>query len=67
MMRPFPRLSAGRRETLSTNLWLIPTIEVLCAVALFVRHLRETVAPTEAGSSCPRGSSAEARTRRAKS
>jgi uncharacterized membrane protein len=35
MMRPFPRLSAWRREALRTNLWLIPTLEVLCAVALF--------------------------------
>ena len=35
MMRPFPRLSAWRREALRTNLWLIPTLEVLCAVVLF--------------------------------
>ena len=34
-MRAFPRLSAWRGEALRTNLWLVPTAEVLCAVALF--------------------------------
>ena len=30
-----PRLSAWRRDSLRTNLWLIPTVEVVGAVALF--------------------------------
>jgi len=30
-----PHTSAWRRETLRTNLWLVPTIEVVCAAALF--------------------------------
>ncbi len=30
-----PRLSAWRRDSLRTNLWLIPTVEVIGAVALF--------------------------------
>jgi len=33
--RLFPRPSEWRRETLRTNLWLVPTIEVLIAVGLF--------------------------------
>jgi uncharacterized membrane protein len=33
---PLPRASAWRRESLRTNLWLLPTIEIVLAVALFV-------------------------------
>jgi len=35
MRRLLPRPSEWRRESLRTNLWLVPTIEVLVAVALF--------------------------------
>ncbi len=35
MSRLVPRSSAWRGEALRTNLWLVPTGEVLCAVALF--------------------------------
>jgi uncharacterized membrane protein len=35
-MRPqLPLPSAWRREALRTNLWLVPTVEIVCAVALF--------------------------------
>jgi len=34
-MLRFPRLPAWRREALRTTLWVVPTIEVLLAVALF--------------------------------
>ncbi len=33
--------SEWRREALRTNLWLVPTIEVVAAVALFVAHVRD--------------------------
>jgi uncharacterized membrane protein len=35
MKRSLPRLSAWRREAMRTNLWLVPTAEILVAVALF--------------------------------
>jgi len=35
MRRLLPRPSEWRRESLRTNLWLVPTIEVVIAVALF--------------------------------
>ncbi|TMK88792.1 MAG: DUF2254 domain-containing protein [Actinobacteria bacterium] len=35
MRRRFPRPSEWRRESLRTNLWLVPTVEVLLAVGLF--------------------------------
>ncbi|MHB8465841.1 MAG: DUF2254 domain-containing protein [Acidimicrobiales bacterium] len=35
-MLPFPHRSEWRREALRTNLWLVPTVQVLAAVALFV-------------------------------
>lgn len=31
-----PRPSAWRRDALRTNLWLIPTIEVVLAVGMFI-------------------------------
>jgi hypothetical protein len=31
-----PHLSEWRREALRTNLWLVPTVQVFGAVALFV-------------------------------
>ncbi len=34
-MRMWPRVSEWRRESLRTNLWLVPTVEVILAVALF--------------------------------
>jgi uncharacterized membrane protein len=36
MTRGVPRMSAWRRDILRTNLWLVPTIEVVGAVLLFV-------------------------------
>ncbi len=36
MARAFPRLSEWRRERLRTTLWVVPTIEVVVAVVLFV-------------------------------
>jgi uncharacterized membrane protein len=36
MMFPLPLGSEWRREALRTNLWLVPTIEVIAAVALYV-------------------------------
>src|ERR1700737_4407555 len=35
LMRLRPRLSDWRRESLRTTLWLVPTVEVVLAVALF--------------------------------
>jgi uncharacterized membrane protein len=35
-MEWLPRLPAWRREALRTTLWVIPTVEVVLAVALFV-------------------------------
>src|ERR1700756_984313 len=35
MKRVLPRSSEFRRESLRTNLWLVPTVEVLFAVGLF--------------------------------
>src|ERR1700716_1222801 len=34
-MRFVPRPGVWRREALRTNLWLVPTVEGVCAVALF--------------------------------
>jgi uncharacterized membrane protein len=34
-MRWVPRPSAWRKEALRTNLWLVPTVEALCAAVLF--------------------------------
>ena len=35
MRPPAPLPSAWRREALRTNLWLVPTVEIVLAVALF--------------------------------
>ena len=35
MTRLLPHLSEWRRERLRTTLWVVPTIEVVAAVALF--------------------------------
>ena len=34
-MFPLPTRSEWRREAMRTNLWLVPTIEVIAAVALY--------------------------------
>ncbi|MGZ4764741.1 MAG: DUF2254 domain-containing protein [Ilumatobacteraceae bacterium] len=36
MTRRLPRPSAWRRDTLRTNLWLVPTLEVVVAAGLFI-------------------------------
>jgi uncharacterized membrane protein len=36
MMRVFPRSAEWRREALRTNLWAVPTLEVVLAIGLFV-------------------------------
>lgn len=36
MIRGFSLLTGWRREALRTNLWLVPTVEVILAAALFV-------------------------------
>ena len=57
-----PLPSAWRREALRTNLWLLPTVEIVLAVALFAgTHVLDRAA-YDGSLTCRRGSSAARRT-----
>ena len=52
MIRRFLRGSEWRREVLRTNLWLVPAVEVIIAVLLFVIRFR--IVPHRTAPQCSR-------------